>query len=209
MLPAVTPAKGTKKVAFTLMPLQKIDELFTSLKWAKYFTALDICSGYYFIKLEKESICKSAFTSVLGKIMFLRLPFDLSQGPDFFIWLIYDLFRIAKTSNQGQGSGYLAYLDDILIYSKTEKQHLQMLGKAFKCLLKMRIKFKLCICSFLRNRFIIGHLVSGTSPFPLANKIEALMKLKLPTNIKEVDIFSDLKVITANSYAIMQTSNIP
>ena len=70
------------------MPLPKIDELVTLLKGAKYFTAPDIQSGYYHIKLDKESIPKSAFMTVFGKFDFLRLPFGLSQGPDFFTCLI-------------------------------------------------------------------------------------------------------------------------
>ena len=51
--------------------------------------------------------------------------------------------RLDKTSNQGQVSRCLAYLDNILIYSKTEKEQLQMLDKAFKCLLKARLKLNL------------------------------------------------------------------
>ena len=65
-LPSVTPATGAKKGTFALMPLLKIDELFALLKGTKYFTALDLCIGYYHIKLEKESIAKSAFTTVFG-----------------------------------------------------------------------------------------------------------------------------------------------
>ena len=56
LLPSVTPATGTKKGTFTLMPIPKIDELFTLLKVAKYFTALDLYSGYYKVKLDEESI---------------------------------------------------------------------------------------------------------------------------------------------------------
>ena len=122
LLPAITPAIGTKKGAFTLMPLPKIDELFALLKAEMYFTALDLQSGYYHIKLDEESITKSAFTTVFGKFEFLRLPFVLSQGPDFFICLIYDLFGLKKMSTQGQSSVYLAYLENILIYSRTEKK---------------------------------------------------------------------------------------
>ena len=53
LLPSVTAATGTKKGIFTLMPLPKTDELFKLLKGAKYLTALDLCSGYYHIKLDK------------------------------------------------------------------------------------------------------------------------------------------------------------
>ena len=95
LLLAVTPAIGTKKVTFALMPMPKVGELFALLKGAKYFTVLDLRSGYYHIKLDEESIPKSAFTTVFGKFENLRLPFGLSQGPDFFIHIIYE------------GSGYL------------------------------------------------------------------------------------------------------
>ena len=59
--------------------------------------------------------------TVFGKLEFLRLPFGLLQGPDFFICFIYYLFGLHKTSTNSQGSGYLAYLDDVLIYSKKRK----------------------------------------------------------------------------------------
>ena len=82
---------GTKKGTFA-----HFDELFALLIGAQYFTALDLQSGYYYIKLDKEYVPKSVFTSVFGKFEFLRLPFGLSQGPDFFIHLIYDLFRLER-----------------------------------------------------------------------------------------------------------------
>ena len=99
LLLAVTPATGSKKDTLTHMPLPKIDELFALLKGAKYFTALDLYSGYHHIKLDEESIPKSAFTTVFGKFEYLRYPFGLSQGPDFFILLSYDLFGLGKMSS--------------------------------------------------------------------------------------------------------------
>ena len=65
-------------------PYQKLDELFTLLKGERCFIALDLCSGYYHIKTDKESIPKSDFTTVFGKFEFLRLWIGLSQAPDFF-----------------------------------------------------------------------------------------------------------------------------
>ena len=93
---------GTKKGTLTLIPPLKIDELFALLKGAKYFTALDPQSGYFHIKLDEESIPKSAFTTMFGKSEFLHLPFGLSQGPDFFLCLIYELFGLDKVIVQGQ-----------------------------------------------------------------------------------------------------------
>ena len=74
------------------------------------------------------------------------------------------------------------YLDDILIYSRMEEEHLDMISKAFECLQKAGLKIE-----FSKEQIhYVGYLVSGTSILPLADKIETLMKIKTPTNIKEV-----------------------
>ena len=81
----------------------------------------------------------------------------------------------------------MAYLDGILIYSRTEKEHLEMLNNAFECLNKTDLKIKLSKCSFFMEQIHhLGHLVSTASILPLTDKIEVLMKLKPPSNIKEV-----------------------
>ena len=55
---------------------------------------------------------------------------------------------------QGQGCRYMAYLDDILIYSRTEKEHFEMLDNAFKCLLKAGLKIKLSKCLFFKECYV-------------------------------------------------------
>ena len=88
---------------------------------------------------------------------------------------------------QGQGCGYLAYLDDVLIHSRTEKEHLEMLENTLEHILKAGLKIKLSKCSFFKEQInYLGHLVSGMSIIPLADTIEALMKLKPPINVIEV-----------------------
>ena len=68
-----------------------------------------------------------------------------------------------------------------------------MLDKAFKGLLKARVIIKLIKCSFFKEQILyLCHLVSGMSILPLANKTEALMKIKSPANIKEVIHFLSL-----------------
>ena len=68
-----------------------------------------------------------------------------------------------------------------------------MLDKTFKCLLKAKLKIKLSKCLFFKERIhYLDHLVNGTSIFPFAHEIEAFMKLKPPTNIKEVRHFLGL-----------------
>ena len=74
-----------------------------------------------------------------------------------------------------------------------EEEHLDMISKEFECLQKAGLKVKLRKCSFFKEQIhCLGYLVSGTSIIPLADKIEALMKLKTATNIKEVRHFLSL-----------------
>ena len=108
--------------------------------------------------MDKESISKSAFTTVFGKFKFLRLPFGLSQGPDIFIHFIYDLFGLDKFSHKRQGLAYIAYLDDILIYNKMEKEHLDMISYAVECLQKASLKIKLSKCSFFQRAYPLSRL---------------------------------------------------
>ena len=75
----------------------------------------------------------------------------MSQGPDFFVCLIYALFGLDKTLIRAPGSGYLAYLDNILMYSNTAKEHLDMINNTFECLQKAGLKIELSKCSFFKE----------------------------------------------------------
>ena len=111
--------------------------------------------------------------TVFGKFGFLRLPFGLSQGSDFFSHLIYDVFGLDMMPYKSPGSGYLAYVDDILIYSKMEKEHLDMINNTFECLQKASPKIKLSKCSFFKEQIhYLGHLVSRNALLPLMDKIK-------------------------------------
>ena len=118
LLPPVTPATGTKKGVFALMTPAKNRWVIHITQGSKILYSTWSLQWLHTTSNWIESIPKSTFTTVFGKFEFLRLSCGLSRGPDFFIYLIHDLFGLNKTSNQSHGSGCLAYLDDILIYRK-------------------------------------------------------------------------------------------
>ena len=72
----------------SLVPLPKIDEMYGRLKGAKYFTTLDLQSGYYHIGLSEGSKAKTAFITPFGKYQFEVVPFGLAQAPAYFQQLI-------------------------------------------------------------------------------------------------------------------------
>ena len=183
--PEVTKADGGKG-CISLVPLPKIDELYAKLKGYKVFSSLDLRSGYYHIGLKDLSKPKSAFVlSSLGKYQFNRVPFGLAQAPAYFQKLIND---VLKGCNFAMG-----YLDDIIIYSRSEKEHLEHLEEIFTRLKTAGLKLKLEKCCFFKKHIqYLGHLISADGIQPLPEKLESIAKMPAPKNPKEVKQFLEL-----------------
>ena len=136
----VTKADGGKG-CISLIPLPKIDELYEKLKGFKVFSSLDLRPGYYHIGLSESAKPKSAFVlSLLGKYQFNRVPFEPAQAPAYFQKLINDVLRGCNFA--------IGYLDNIIIYSKNEKEHLEHLEEIFSPLKAAGLKLKLEKCCF-------------------------------------------------------------
>ena len=183
--PEVTKADGGKG-CISLIPLPKIDELYAKLKDYKVFSSLDLRSGYYHIGLKDSAKPKSAFVlSSLGKYQFNRVPFGLAQAPAYFQKLIND---VLKGCNFAMG-----YLDDIIIYSRSEKEHLEHLEEIFTGLKTAGLKLKLEKCCFFKKHIqYLGHLISADGIQPLPEKLESIAKMPTPRNPKEVKRFLGL-----------------
>ena len=91
----------------SLVPLPKINEIYGRLKGAKYFTTLDLCSGYYHIGLSESSKAKTAFITDFSKYQFEVVPFGLAQAPAYFQQLISMVLQDCSVFT-------MAYLDDIM-----------------------------------------------------------------------------------------------
>ena len=173
--------KGTS--CLSLYPLPKIDEMFSKLGGATIFSTIDLRSGYYHIGLTRESRAKSAFVVRMGKWQFKHTPFRLSQAPAYFQLLIDKVLM-------GCSGFTMGYLDDIIIFSKTEEEHLQHLEEIFIRLRKFGLKMKCEKCSFFKKHIqYLGHLVSEDGFEPLPEKLESIRKMPAPRTAKEVKQF--------------------
>ena len=95
--------------------------MYAKLKDAKVFSTIDLRSGYHHIALGKDSRAKTAFVTPFGKYEFLMVPFDLAQA--YFQLLMNKVL---------EGLSYaMTYLDDIIIFSKNEEDHLRHLEEVF------------------------------------------------------------------------------
>ena len=123
--------------------------------------------------------------SSLGKYQFNRVPFGLAQAPAYFQKLIND---VLKGCNFAMG-----YLDDIIIYSRSEKEHLEHLEEIFIRLKAAGLKLKLEKCCFFKKHIqYLGHLISEEGIQPLPEKLESIAKMPAPKNPKEVKQFLGL-----------------
>ena len=183
--PEVTKADGGTG-CISLIPLPKIDELYAKLKGYKVFSSLDLRSGYYHISLKDLAKPKSAFVlSSLGKYQFNRVPFGLAQAPAYFQKLINDILKGCSFA--------MGYLDNIIIYSRSEKEHLEHLEEIFTRLKAAGLKLKQEKCCFFKKHIqYLGHLILADGIQPLPEKLESIAKMPAPRNPKEVKQFLEL-----------------
>ena len=97
--------------------------MYAKLKGAKVFSTIDLRSGYYHIALAKDSRAKTAFVMPFGKYKFLMVPFGLAQAPAYFHLLMNQVLEGLNFA--------MTYLDDIIIFSNSEEEHLLHLEEVF------------------------------------------------------------------------------
>ena len=175
-------AKGN----LTLHPLLKIDKLYMKLNDTKIFLALDLTSGYCHIKLGKDSHAKTAFVTPFGNWEFNMVLFGLAQAPAYFQALISMVL-------EGLSHFSIAYLNNIIIFSKTEEEHLQHLEIIFERLHEAGLKLKRSRCSFMKmHKEYLGHLISKRGIELMPDKLSAIKEMPAPRNSKEIKEFLGL-----------------
>ena len=131
---------GKTKGQISIHPLPKIDEMYAKLKGAKVSSTTDLRSGYHHIALGKSSRAKTTFVMPFGKYEFLMVPFGLPQAPAYFQLLMNKVLKGLKFT--------MTYLDDIIIFSQDELQHLEHLEIVFSHLREAGLKMKHSKCDF-------------------------------------------------------------
>ena len=136
-------------------PLPVAEDISSMMNGAKIFSCLDLKSGYWQIKMAEKDKAKTAFTCFKGLYEFNVLPFGLTAAPPVFQELMN------KVLAEAQRQYAIAFLDDIIVFSKTHAEHLQHLKKVFVKLKAAGLKLKLSKCSFCQNRVkYLGHIIS-------------------------------------------------
>ena len=148
----------------------------------KVFSTIDLRSGYYHITLGKDSRAKTAFVMPFGKYEFLMVPFGLAQAPAYFQLLMNQVLEGLSFA--------MTYLDDIIIFSNSEEEHLLHLEEVFHQLRKAGLKMKQYKCDFFKSQIhYLGHLISEDGISPLLDKLDSIKNMPAPKCVKEIKQF--------------------
>ena len=124
-------------------------------KWSHNFTTLDLHAGYHHIPLDNSSVPKTAFNSPFRKYEYVKIPFKLAQTPAYFQEFMTGILK--------DFSFAIAYLDDIIIFSKTPQEHLSHICMVFEKLKSANLSMKKSKCNFfLKEIQYLVHILSVT-----------------------------------------------
>ena len=145
----------SKVIVKNKYPLPRIDDLFDQLKDAKIFSKIDLRSGYHQVRIKDEDISKTAFRTRYGHYEFTMVPFGLTNAPTVFMCLMNGVFK------DYLDKFVIVFLDDILVYSKTEEEHEQHLRMVLQVLREHQLYEKLSKRSFYQKQIhYLGHIIS-------------------------------------------------
>ena len=170
-----------------VFPLPRIDDTLDLLSRAKFFTTLDLMSGYWQVKMHPESKEKTAFTTWSGLYQFVVMPFGLCNAPATFQ-------RLMETVLTGlTRDSCMVYLDDILVIGATFQDHLENLRKVFARLRVAGLCLKPQKCSFVKREVAyLGYVVSSDGISPDSAKVDAVRKFPQPSSLKTLRSFLGL-----------------
>lgn len=173
-----------KKVVSDVFPLPRIDEILDQLGRAKWFTILDLKSGFHQIQIDKESRGITAFSTAEGHFQFKRLPFGLKVAPNSF----QRMMNIAMSGLTPESC--FLYIDDLVVFGCSVNHHNSNLRKVFSTLRKFNLKLNPAKCQFLQNCLTyLGHEISDKGIRPDTAKFSVIKNYPEPKNADEVRRF--------------------
>ena len=168
-------------------PLPRIDDLLDQLKGAKYFSKIDLRSGYHQMKIRSEDIPKTAFVTRYGQYEFTVVSFGLTNAPAYFMNMMNKVFM------EELDKFVVVFIDDILVYSATAREHEEHLRIVLERLREHQLYAKFSKCEFwLEEVAFLGHVLTAKGVAVDPSKIQAVKDWEQPQNVTEIRSFLGL-----------------
>ena len=168
-----------KIIQFDAEPIPDVDELFTRIADSKYFTRIDLSKGYWQILVNPVDRHKTAFATHLGLYQWVSMPFGLVSAPACFARMMRFL--------QLEEHSAMNFFDDILIHSRTFKDHTEHLRGVLEKLKQYNLTAKPSkIATGYRSLEFLGHIVGQGLLKPEEKKVKKILAIPTPTTKKQV-----------------------
>ena len=155
--------------------------MFGQLKEARVYSKIDLRTSYHQLRVREAYIPKTAFRTRYGHFEFTMMPFGLTNAPTAFMDLMHKIFQPYLDKF------VVVFVDDILIYSKSEEEHEDHLRVVLHILRYHQLYAKFTKCEFwLTEVKFLGHVVSASGVSVDPEKIEAIMSWKRPKSVFEI-----------------------
>lgn len=172
--------------AFDPYPMPRVDELIERLGNASYLTTLDLCKGYWQVPLTDSSKDFTTFRVPSGLFRFRRMPFGLHGAPATFQRLVDQMLR-------GAEDYAAAYIDDIVIFSRTWEEHMQHLNEVFQRIRSAGLVINARKCHIAKPEVqYLGYVIGGGGIRPQVGKVEAIAASPLPNTKRRLRSFLGL-----------------
>jgi hypothetical protein len=167
--------------------LPRIEDLFDQMRGARVFSKIDLRSGYHQMKIRPSDIPKMAFSTRYGLYEFIVMSFGLTNAPAYFMNLMNKVFM------EYLDKFAVVFIDDIIIYSKSDSDHEEHLRLVLQKLRDNQLYAKYNKCEFWIDEVsFLGHVISngGISVDPA--KVKEITAWSIPTTVTEIRSFLGL-----------------
>jgi hypothetical protein len=165
-------------------PLPRIEDLFDQLRGASVFSKIDLRSGYHQLRIRPSDIPKTTSITKYGLYEFTVMSFGLTNAPAFFMYLMNSVFM------DHLDKFVVVFIDDILIYSQSEEDHVEHLKTVLQRLREHQLYAKLSKCEFwIHEVLFLGHIINQDGLAVDPKKVADILNWKAPKDVRGIKSF--------------------